>query len=104
MTLSEFKGWLTAIDPSATRYFQPKSGCCTIWKEHEPRPLRADGKKAAVVWKIQIERYTTVEDDPIAAAIELAIENSDCIAASHQMDSDPDEGMIRHIFDCEVLE
>ena len=105
MTLSEFSEWLTAIDPTATRYVQPKaSGSCTVWREYQPKPVYADGHKAANVWKVQIERYTTTDDDPIAAAITAAIDNSDCIAASCQVDSDPEDGTLRFIFDCEVMD
>ena len=104
MTLSEFSTWLSGIDPTATRFSQPKAtNQCTVWREYQPRPLHADGKAVARVWKVQIERYTPTEDDPIAAAIAEAIENSDCIAASCQIDSDPESGILRYLFECEVL-
>ena len=104
MTLSEFSTWLSSIDPTATRYIQPKATeQCTIWREYQTTPAYADGKRVADVWKVQIERYTPTEDDPIAEAITQAIEESDCIAASCQIDSDPEDGMLRYLFDCEVL-
>ena len=104
MTLSEFSKWVAAIDPSATRYTQPKAvGSCTVWREYQAKPTFADGVQTANVWKVQVERYTAVENDPIANAIAAAIEGSDSIAASYQIDSNPEDGTIRHIYDCEVL-
>ena len=103
MTLSEFSTWLTDIDPAASRYEQPQSGNCTIWREYQNSPVYADQVRTADLWKVQIERYTTDENDAIAAAIEQAIDESIYIAASHLVDNDPAEGVIRHVFDCEVL-
>ena len=105
MTLPQFSAWISAIDPTATHYVQPAAtNECTVWREYQLDAVYADGKQTAEVWKVQIERYTPTENDPIAAAIAEAIEESDCIAASSRIDSDPSNGMLRYIFDCEVLD
>ena len=101
MTLNEFQAWLVQIDPKATRFYTPKAGICTVWAEYGRIPAYADGRNQGG-WKVQIDRYTTDEDDGIANAIAQAIEESVLIACEHLIDYDMENGLIRHIFDCEV--
>ncbi len=101
MTLDEFAAWIAAIDPKATHYTASEPGACTVWSEYRRLNHYADGCNLGG-WKVQIDRYTRQEADPIAAALEAAIEESMDIAAEHLVDRDPDTGLIRHLFDCEV--
>lgn len=101
MTLSAFRQWLTAIDPAATQYHAATAGSCTVWAEYKRIPAYADGVNQGG-WKVQIDRYTTQDDDPVAERIAEAIETSETIAAEHIVDYDADTGLIRHLFDCEV--
>ena len=101
MTLEAFGAWLAAIDPKATHHKAASTGACTVWSEYRRLGRFADGQNAGG-WKVQIDRYTKDEADGIADAIEVAIEAAPDIAAEHLVDFDPDSGMTRHIFDCEV--
>ena len=101
MTLDEFAAWITVIDPKATHYKAVGPGACTVWSEYHRLNRYADGQNQGG-WKVQIDRYTKLDTDPIATAIEAAIGASVDIAAEHLVDYDAETGLIRHIFDCEV--
>ncbi|MEG0766084.1 MAG: hypothetical protein RR482_00065 [Clostridia bacterium] len=102
MTHDAFAAWLTAIDPAAKHYHHAGTkGAYTIWREYGRLPAFSDNQNKGG-WKIQIDRYTKVEDDTVASAIAMAIDESDLIACQHEVDYDDESGYIRHIFDCEV--
>lgn len=101
MTLVEFKTFLLGIDPTAKHYSSRERGNFTVWREYARLHAFADGRNQGG-WKVQIDRYTTDENDPIALAIAQAIDESDAIACEHLVDYDPESEQIRHIFDCEV--
>jgi len=101
MTLDQFGALLVTIDPDVKHFDSMAEGNFTVWQEYERIKAYADGRNQGG-WKVQIERYTTDEDDAIATALESAFDASDEIAFHHELDYDAESGLIRHIFDCEV--
>lgn len=101
MTLGEFKAVLLEADPKAKRYSTKERGNFTVWREYERLYAFADGQNQGG-WKVQIDRYTTEENDAVAEAILTALDAQDCIAYQHLVDYDAETEIIRHIFDCEV--
>lgn len=103
MTLKEFGALIAGVDPTARRYYSAKRGAFTTWAEYERIPAYADGRNQGG-WKVQLERYTQQEDDPVAEALEKALEAQETIAFEYIVDSqrDGEKITIRHLFDCEV--
>lgn len=101
MTLDQFKEILVAADPKAKHYSSKERGNFTVWREYERLYVFADGENQGG-WKVQIDRYTTEENDAVAEAILAALDAQDNIAYQHLVDYDPETETIRHIFDCEV--
>jgi hypothetical protein len=101
MTLPEFSALLITADPTASHYDADRSGNYTVWAEYGTNDLHADSKKVESVWKIQIDRFTKIEYDPVAAAITDMLDEN-CIAYKYLVDYEPDTGYIHHIWDCEV--
>ncbi len=101
MSLDQFGALLASIDSNVKHFDSMAEGNFTIWEEYERIKAYADGRNQGG-WKVQVERYTTDEDDSIAAELEAAFDSSDEIAFLHMVDYDKDEGIIRHLFDCEV--
>lgn len=101
MTLEEFGQLLGSIDPGVRRYYTAQRGAFTTWAEYRRIPAYADGRPQGG-WKVQVERYTPKEHDPIAAAIESALNARDDVAVDYEVDINPETGVIRHLFDCEV--
>lgn len=102
MTLNEFKDLLLTADPAASHYKSTLHPNYTVWAEYGTNDLAADDKTAERAWKVQIDRYTTIENDPIAAAITAKLDENE-ISYDLQVDSDPTTGYIRHIWACEVI-
>jgi hypothetical protein len=104
MTLPEFKALIVSADPKATRYFAADTGACTVWAEYERTSLDADDGPVETVWKIRVDRYTTAEDDPVAAAISEALYDNDEIAVKgYTVATDVETRYIRHTWLCEVV-
>ncbi|MEA4927574.1 MAG: hypothetical protein VB104_02730 [Candidatus Limiplasma sp.] len=101
MTLDQFAALLIAIDPDVKHFDSMAEGNFTVWQEYERIKAYADGRNQGG-WKVQVERYTTDEADAVATTLEAAFDASDEIAFLHEVDYDQSEGIIRHLFDCEV--
>ena len=101
MTLADFKALIVSADPKATRYFGADTGNCTVWAEYERTGLNADGELSEPVWRIRVDRFTNVEDDPVAEAITCALANDE-ITVRYTVASDPATRYIRHTWYCEV--
>lgn len=102
MTPSEVRAFLLSVDPTAERYESSRTGseAYTVWRELGPGQYYADGQTQGVT-RFQVDRFTKTEDDPVATALWIALEDSDDIAFDYQVDFEPDTGYIHHIFDCE---
>ena len=102
MTCSEIKTFLVTVDPTIQRYTSSHTGseAYTVWRELGPAPIYADGETQHVM-RFQVDRFTKTENDPVALAILIALEERDDIAFQYIVDFEKDTGYIHHIFDCE---
>jgi hypothetical protein len=105
MTLQEFRDILLAADPTASHYVSDQRPNYTTWTEFGRKRLIADGHTAETVPKIQVDRFTQIEYDPVADAITQALEDAD-IPYEYLLDVEKDENgkllYIHHIWDCEA--
>lgn len=103
MILEAFQALLLSADPEATRYEGSRDGNYTVWRQYGSGPLSADNHRAEKAMKIQVDRFTKIEDDPIADAIMQTLDHQDHIAFDYLQDYEVDTGYIHHIWDCEVV-
>lgn len=99
--LTEFRDLLLAADPSSAHYQNQKTENYTVWAEYGANILAADDTEADRAWKIQVDRFTKIEYDPVADAITNML-NNNCIPFEYLADYEEDTGYIHHIWDCEV--
>lgn len=104
MTLEDIRALVVSVDPTASHYDSAhrNTDAYTVWREYQRAGLSADNKRPNKSWRFQIDRFTKTENDPIAAAMEEALESNPFIAYDYQVDFEPDSGFIHHIFDCEA--
>lgn len=105
MTLEEIRALVVSVDPQASHYDSAKKTgqAYTVWQEYQRTGMFADNRRPDKSWRFQIDRFTPSENDPIAAALEAALEASPFICYDYQVDYEPDTGLIHHIFDCEAV-
>lgn len=101
MTLQEFRDILLTADSGALHYKSMKNTNYTVWAEYGEKSLNADNRREDKAWKIQVDRFTKIEYDPIADLIGAALDRDD-ISFSYLCDYEKDTGYIHHIWDCEV--
>ena len=101
MTLQAFRDLLLSADPNAVHYKSMDNINYTRWQEYGANRQTADDAEVDRAYKIQADRYTKVEYDPIADAITTTL-NAACIAFVYLVDFEPETGYIHHIWDCEV--
>ena len=102
MTLADIQALVVSVDPAAGHYesaSQDKTGY-TVWYEYRRLDLTRDDEHSEA-WAFQIDRFTKIENDPIAAALFEALEADDRVAVEHLVDYEKDTRWIHHIFDCE---
>lgn len=104
MTLDEFGDLIGTVDPGARHYTTAARGAFTTWSEYDRLNQYSDGQNDGG-WKIQVERYTQRDHDPIAETLLALFSSRDDIAFLYKKDTEGDgESLtIRHLFDCEVL-
>lgn len=103
MTLQEFRDLLLTADPAAAHYKSPgKKTNYTIWREYGAGAMAADDAHQETSWRIQVDRFTKAEYDPVADAIRAALNGHPDISFAYEIDYEHDTGYIHHIFDCEV--
>lgn len=102
MTLEDIQGLVVSADSDAQHYESARrSGIgYTVWREYQHLGLMSDDGHGEG-WRFQIDRFTKVENDSIAAAIYDALENDERVAFEYLVDYEPDTRIIHHIFDCE---
>jgi hypothetical protein len=101
MTLLEFRDVLLTADPQASHYSSMLKPNYTKWAEYGEKVLYSDGESDEKHLLIQVDRFTTIEYDPVVDAIRTAFDRDD-IAYEYSCDFEPDTGYIHHIWDCEV--
>lgn len=102
MTLDAFRRLLLRVSPKATRYEGGRTGNYTVWREYKYVRLDGDNQSAERTVKIQVDRFTKIEDDPEVNAITDLLDEQDDIAFTYLVDYEHDTGYIHHIWDCEV--
>lgn len=101
MTVENIEAFVAEIDPEARHYQIGKpTDAFTIWMEYEKIGPCADNNYIPG-WRFVIDRLTKVEKDPIAKAIETALDESDTIAYEYTVSSNLKTGYINHHFECE---
>jgi hypothetical protein len=100
--LDRFRDRLLLVDPALRRYATTHKGNYTCWREYGARSLSADNRFSDRVWRVQVDRFTKVEDDPLIPLISAALD-CDWITHSYTVDYERDAGYIHHIWDCEVV-
>lgn len=104
MTLDQFKALLKTADPKLDKYQGGGAQNYTVWHPYRRTGLSADGELVETVWRIQVDRFTMSDNDPVVDAIDTVLLGSDDICvADYQIDYEQDTGYIHHIWDCEVV-
>lgn len=105
MLLTEFRDIILTADPNAKRYGGKGTDNYTVWGEYGASSLHADNNPFGKVWRIQVDRFTKLEDDPVVAAIDAALNRDDIAIRDYLIDIERENGRIayiHHIWDCEV--
>ena len=103
MTLTEFYNLIKAVDSDISAYSGSGTGNYTVYHPYEIGGLRADGRIVESRLKVQVDRYTRLDSDPIVESLGAALESTDDISFRHLIEFEPDTGYIHHIWDCEVV-
>ena len=104
MTVSEVKKLITDVDPDAQRYDHDGAGdgnAYTVWQELRPVGCYGDGQEEGTI-RFQVDRFTTEEDEALAAQLRTALEAQDDIAVEYLVDYEKN-GYIHHIYVCEAI-
>lgn len=99
--LENFKTLLLQVDPKATRYKSMRQGNYTVWAEYGTNSMRGNDTTGERAYKVQVDRFTKTENDPVVAAI-TAMLDEQCYGYEYLVDYEQDTGYIHHIWDCEV--
>ena len=97
--LKEFKQIITLADSNAKHYESVKQGNYTAWSEYGTDPLIADDSNCEETIKIQIDRFTKIEFDPVVEDIKTVLDGHD-ITYDYLIDYETETKYIHHIFDC----
>ena len=100
--IDSFANLIITADANASRYEGPGEGNYTVWGEFGENPLFAADEHSESAVKIQIDRYTKIEDDPVADAIKEMLDNNS-IAYEYLPGFEANTGYIRHMWICEVI-
>lgn len=103
MTLDQIKTLVISVDPTAGHYESAHQGtdAYTVWFEVQRSGMFADNRRPDKSWRFQIDRFTRDENDPIAQALEAALEAAPGVAYDYLVDYEPETRYIHHIFDCQ---
>lgn len=104
MTLSEIKALVVTADPDIRHYFSMSDkDAYSYWEETLRLPFTADDAHGAAdqAWRFYVHRYTKTEGDAIAQALFDALDADPRTTVRWTIDSDPKDGYIHHIFECE---
>lgn len=101
MNLTEFRDLLLTVDPKASHYESKQKENYTVWAEYGANRFTAGDTEAERTLKIQIDRFTKIEYDPMADAI-TAMLNENNICYEPHTDFEEKTGLTHHFWDCEV--
>lgn len=97
--LVPFKEVLLQADPSATKFKGVGGDSYTVWTPYSPDRAMADDQQDDFTWRIQVDRFTKKDNDPIVQAIYDALSQAG-ISFEYDLDFEEDTGYIHHIFSC----
>lgn len=104
MTIDEIRLLVISADENARHHWTSSDAKeYTIWSEYARSSFTANGLHSEG-WKFQIDRFTTLDDDPIVARIISALDAAEAVSYTHLVDYEgtpKSGGLIHHIFDCE---
>ena len=97
--LSVFKNIILKADPKATKFKGSGGNSYTVWTPYSSDKTMADNRQDDFTWRIQVDRFTKKDNDPIAKAIYNELEQAG-IPFEYLIDFEEDTGYIHHIYDC----
>jgi hypothetical protein len=103
LDLQEFKALLLTVDSKATHSKPGGEENYTVWQEYGNNSLYAEGERAESALKVQIDRYTSIEYDPIAQSITDMLKDNDIPFDDLPGAWDSEAECWRHIWTCEVI-
>jgi len=102
--LNDFIELIISVDASATKWFGATEGNYTTWRPYEIEKHSADNLGVERLIKIQIDRFTRLDADPVVYTItDILNQHPDEIAYRYLIDFEQDTKYIHHIWDCEVI-
>lgn len=104
MTLDEIRNLVIRCDQTAEHYWSSsKDKAYTVWREYNRLPAYGDNQNQEF-WRFQIDRFTEIENDPVAAQILDTLSHTEGVAFEYHVDFEGQMGrggLIHHIFDCQ---
>ena len=103
MTLTEIRDLVLSADPTAEHYASAHQDMdFTVWAETRRSEDTCDNRHDRA-WHFTVTRVTRTEFDPVAEAIEAALDENDMTAYQYKVETQIDDSglIIIHRFDCE---
>jgi len=98
MQLAEFRNLLVTADPKVTKWKGAGTGNYTTWRPFEVQALMADGERSEGLMRIQVDRFTKLDFDPVVTSIAEALSEDDDITFEYLIDFELDTGYISSHF------
>ncbi len=97
--LTPFKNLILSVDIEATKFEGNGKRDYTVWTPYQPSRDIADDECEEFTWRIQVDRFTKIDNDPIAKALYDKFEEMH-VPFEYELDYEPDTKYIHHIFVC----
>ncbi len=97
--LTVFKNILLEADPKATKFKGAGGDSYTVWTPYSPEKTMSDNEQEDFTWHIQVDRFTKIDNDPIAEEIYSKLTEAG-IPFKYDFDFEEDTGYIHHIYVC----
>lgn len=97
-----FRDLILSVDPRATKNKGDRKENYTVWQPYELTGPRSNNRRRVRVWKVQVDRFTKIDNDPIAMALLDALDAAH-IPYTYLLDYEKETGYHHHIYDCEVI-
>lgn len=101
MTIAQIRAIVAEADPHAGHYRSAsKTQNYTAWHEFRREPIYGDDGVAEDGWAFQVDRFTTLEEDPMVDRIWETLQRHR-LHVTHIVLPDPDTRYIHHAFQCQ---
>lgn len=99
--LTVFKNIILQADPKATKFKgdNRNNDNYTVWSPYRIDKEMSDNTEEDIVYRIQVDRFTKIDNDPIAKLIYAKLTEYG-IPFEYQIDFEDDTQYIHHIYDC----